>query len=244
MEGPSWEMAWDDDAFESLCVAAASLARTLLDGGAAVGLAAAGFSGTAQRMAFLPPRSGLAQLGRATDLLARLRTDQLRDPVRAPHLADPPRAIGRQPGRADRPSTARRPSHPTPAQRVGVRGRGAGPGRGRPAKRHASGRRANAGDDARTKLGDGGCGRSFRLNRSPSTTVRSGRPSAPPKPPRPSRLLPVVQCLAEGGLLAVIAAAVQALFGEVPTIGPFEFAILAGAGIGVGPPSPMARAHG
>ncbi len=57
------------------------------------------------------------------------------------------------------------------------------------------------------------------------------RPSAPPKPPRPSRLLPVVQCLAEGGLLAVIAAAVQALFGEVPTIGPFEFAILAGAGM-------------
>lgn len=57
------------------------------------------------------------------------------------------------------------------------------------------------------------------------------RPSAPPKPQRPSRLLPVVQCLAEGGLLAVIAAAVQALFGEVPTIGPFEFAILAGAGM-------------
>ena len=57
------------------------------------------------------------------------------------------------------------------------------------------------------------------------------RRSAPPKPPGPSRLLPVVQCLAEGGLLAVFAAAVQALFGEVPTIGPFEFAILAGAGM-------------
>ena len=72
VEGPSWEMAWDDDAFESLCVAAASLARSLLDSGASVGLAAAGFSGTAQRLAFLPPRSGLDQLGRVTDLLARL----------------------------------------------------------------------------------------------------------------------------------------------------------------------------
>lgn len=72
VEGPSWEMAWDEDAFESLCVAAASLARSLLHGGAAVGMAAAGFSGTSQRLAFLPPRSGLAQLGRVTDLLARL----------------------------------------------------------------------------------------------------------------------------------------------------------------------------
>ncbi len=44
-------------------------------------------------------------------------------------------------------------------------------------------------------------------------------------------MLPLVQCLAEGGLLAVVAAALQALFGEVPVIGPFEFAILAGAGM-------------
>jgi uncharacterized protein (DUF58 family) len=65
-------MDWDEDAFEGLCVAAASVARSLLDGGAAVGLAAAGFSGTAQRVAYLPSRSGPAQLGRVTDLLARL----------------------------------------------------------------------------------------------------------------------------------------------------------------------------
>jgi hypothetical protein len=58
------------------------------------------------------------------------------------------------------------------------------------------------------------------------------RPAPPPSPPRPSRLLPVAQCVAEGGLLAVVAAAVQALFGEVPIIGPLEFAILAGAGMG------------
>jgi hypothetical protein len=50
-------------------------------------------------------------------------------------------------------------------------------------------------------------------------------------PARPSRLLPVVQCLAEGGLLAVVAAAVQALFAEVPILGPFELAILAGIGM-------------
>jgi uncharacterized protein (DUF58 family) len=72
VEGPDWAMDWDEDAFEGLCVAAASLARSLLDGGAAVGLAAAGFSGTAQRVAYLPSRSGQAQLGRVTDLLARL----------------------------------------------------------------------------------------------------------------------------------------------------------------------------
>ncbi|MEK6191390.1 MAG: DUF4129 domain-containing protein [Chloroflexota bacterium] len=59
-----------------------------------------------------------------------------------------------------------------------------------------------------------------------------GRPAPPPSPPRPSRLLPVAQCVAEGGLLAVVAAALQALFGEVPIIGPLEFAILAGAGMG------------
>jgi uncharacterized protein (DUF58 family) len=72
VEGADWSMDWDEDAFEGLCVAAASVARSLLDGGAAVGLAAAGFSGTAQRVAYLPSRSGPAQLGRVTDLLARL----------------------------------------------------------------------------------------------------------------------------------------------------------------------------
>jgi uncharacterized protein (DUF58 family) len=70
--GQTWEMSWDPDAFEGLCVAAASLARAALDGGATVGLAAAGFSGTAQRVAFLPGRAGPAQLARITDLLARL----------------------------------------------------------------------------------------------------------------------------------------------------------------------------
>jgi uncharacterized protein (DUF58 family) len=70
--GPVWEMAWDPDAFEGLCVATASLARLELAQGASVGLAAAGFSGTAQRLAFLPARAGSGQLPRITDLLARL----------------------------------------------------------------------------------------------------------------------------------------------------------------------------
>lgn len=69
---PHWEMSYDDDAFESLCVAAASLARHLLDDGAAVGVAAASFSGTPQRIAWLAPRAGRGQLPRVGELLARV----------------------------------------------------------------------------------------------------------------------------------------------------------------------------
>lgn len=68
---PHWEMTYDDDAFESLCVAAASLARELLDEGASVGLAAASFTGTTQRIAFLPPQAAYGQLTRVATLLAR-----------------------------------------------------------------------------------------------------------------------------------------------------------------------------
>ena len=66
LAGPAWEMSWDPDAFEGLCVAAASLARTALNGGAAVGLAAAGFSGTAQRVAYLPEPGGRRPSWRAS----------------------------------------------------------------------------------------------------------------------------------------------------------------------------------
>lgn len=75
---------------------------------------------------------------------------------------------------------------------------------------------------------------------SPPDPVPLGdEPQPPPRAEGPtaarsSRLLPVVQCLAEGGLLAVVAAALQALFGEPPIIGPLEFAILAGIGMGWG----------
>jgi uncharacterized protein (DUF58 family) len=68
---PHWEMSWDDEAFESLCVSAVSLARRLLAEGGAVGLAAASFTGTAQRLAFVPPRASFGQLTRVSELLAR-----------------------------------------------------------------------------------------------------------------------------------------------------------------------------
>lgn len=67
-----WEMAYDDDAFEGLCVASASLARHYLDDGALVGVAAASFTGTPQRVAWLAPRAGRGQLARVGELLARV----------------------------------------------------------------------------------------------------------------------------------------------------------------------------
>jgi hypothetical protein len=65
----------------------------------------------------------------------------------------------------------------------------------------------------------------------PAPRVRPEAPT-PGADARPSRLLPVVQCLAEGGWLAVVAAAIQAMFGEPPIMGPLEFAVLAGIGMG------------
>jgi uncharacterized protein (DUF58 family) len=62
----------DDDLVEDLCVAAASLVRRLLDDGAAVGLAAAAWSGSSRALAWLAPASSGTQLGRCLDLLARL----------------------------------------------------------------------------------------------------------------------------------------------------------------------------
>ncbi len=69
---PHWEMTYDDEAFESLCVAAVSLARRLLSDGASVGLAAASFSGSSERLAFLPAQASHGQLTRLSTLLARL----------------------------------------------------------------------------------------------------------------------------------------------------------------------------
>ena len=72
LPGPHWQMTWDEPSFESLCIAAASLTRELLDAGASVGLAAASFAGSPQRFAWLPPRASLSQLPRAGQLLARI----------------------------------------------------------------------------------------------------------------------------------------------------------------------------
>lgn len=68
---PHWEMTYDDGAFESLCVAAVSVSRHLLADGASLGLAAASFSGSSQRIAYLPPRAAYGQLARVSSLLAR-----------------------------------------------------------------------------------------------------------------------------------------------------------------------------
>ena len=71
IDGGYW-LTWDEDAFESLCVIAASVARRLLDDGASVGAAAANFAGSAQRFAWLPPRASVGQLPRIGELLARI----------------------------------------------------------------------------------------------------------------------------------------------------------------------------
>jgi hypothetical protein len=51
-----------------------------------------------------------------------------------------------------------------------------------------------------------------------------------PSPWPGSRLIPVTRALAEGGLLAVLYAALQAAGGELPSLGPIELAVLLGAG--------------
>ncbi len=72
IQGPHWQMTYDDDAFESLCVAAGSLSRRLLADGAACGIAAASFTGTVQRTAYLAPGASSGQTIRIGALLARI----------------------------------------------------------------------------------------------------------------------------------------------------------------------------
>ncbi len=71
LEGPHWMMVYDDEMVESLCVAAASLARGILADGSACGLAVAAFTGTPSTITYLPPGGSSAQLGRITDVLGR-----------------------------------------------------------------------------------------------------------------------------------------------------------------------------
>jgi uncharacterized protein (DUF58 family) len=72
IEGPYWVLSYDEPLFEDQCVAALSLARSLVTDETAVGFAAAGFTGTTQRYVFLPPRADWTQVGRIGDALARL----------------------------------------------------------------------------------------------------------------------------------------------------------------------------
>jgi len=71
-DGPGWLLAYDEEVLESIVVATASVARDLLVSGAAVGVAANGWSRSMSRTAFLAPRPGLHQLAVIGDLLARL----------------------------------------------------------------------------------------------------------------------------------------------------------------------------
>jgi uncharacterized protein (DUF58 family) len=72
VDGPHWQMTFDEAAFEELCVLGASVARRLLADGAAVGVAAASFAGSPQKFAWLAPRASIGQLRRAGELLARI----------------------------------------------------------------------------------------------------------------------------------------------------------------------------
>ena len=67
--------AAEEAAAESLIVIAASLVRSFGEQHAAFGLAAAGYSGTVSRLAFLPVSSSPGQMERGLDLLARLSTE-------------------------------------------------------------------------------------------------------------------------------------------------------------------------
>jgi uncharacterized protein (DUF58 family) len=72
LDEPHWVMAYDEDLVEGLVVAAGSLMRALLGEGVACGVAAAAWTGTPHRFAYLAPAAGPGQLPQATDLLARL----------------------------------------------------------------------------------------------------------------------------------------------------------------------------
>jgi uncharacterized protein (DUF58 family) len=70
--GPTWEVAFDEDAVEGLIVVVASLARSLALERASFGIAAAGYTGAETRFAHLAVSAGPGQLERGLDLLARL----------------------------------------------------------------------------------------------------------------------------------------------------------------------------
>lgn len=72
VHGPTWEVAFDDEAVEALIVIAASIARSLAIERATFGIAAAGYTGAESRFASLAASAAPGQLERALDLLARL----------------------------------------------------------------------------------------------------------------------------------------------------------------------------
>jgi uncharacterized protein (DUF58 family) len=79
LEAPTstWEdhATGDDEPVEALIVMAASIIRSLGERHATFGLAAAGYSRTTSRLAFLPVSSAPGHMERGLDLLARLSTE-------------------------------------------------------------------------------------------------------------------------------------------------------------------------
>lgn len=73
VSGPHWLMIFDDEALEGLCVAAASIARRLLHGGASCGVLLGTQLAGGGRWSYLPPSTSPGQLGRIEDLLARVQ---------------------------------------------------------------------------------------------------------------------------------------------------------------------------
>jgi uncharacterized protein (DUF58 family) len=72
--GPFWLMRFDEDTIEDLYTAALSLARHLVESGAACGLAANAYSRRPERTLYLAPSASRGQVGRVADALAGLST--------------------------------------------------------------------------------------------------------------------------------------------------------------------------
>jgi len=71
LPGPFWMMQYDDELVESLCVTAMSLARSLIAGGVACGLAVNAYSSqTTSRWAYIAPSASTIQIERIADQLA------------------------------------------------------------------------------------------------------------------------------------------------------------------------------
>lgn len=72
IDGPAWDLQFDDEGVESLYVVAASIARSLARRRVAFGLLAAGYTGAETRFASVPVSSAPGQVERVLDMLARL----------------------------------------------------------------------------------------------------------------------------------------------------------------------------
>jgi len=70
--GPHWQIAYDEDLVEGLCVTAASLARDVILAGGACGMSAAAYSGSTTMRMRIVPASGAAQLVRIASALGRM----------------------------------------------------------------------------------------------------------------------------------------------------------------------------